>query len=242
MTKTIIHDNKTFTYIPKGKGFYWICRETSEILSTMRPNSPLVLKPSIASSGYYLVGFFTKQDRINVNIHRCMAEVFLPNTENFTQVNHIDGNKLNNSIENLEWCTPSQNALHAYRNRLSNSSHCSIEVHKYLLDGTYVTSYKSMHEAADKEGVNPSDIHNACNKKTKTAAKAQWSYDLLPSIDPYEGFNIVNYYIVDDVKVYSSKELESILDLSRASIHRRIKKHGSEFTHNNLKVQIVYSK
>ena len=54
----------------------------------------------------------------NHNIHRIIAQTFIPNPNNFPCVNHKDGNKLNNSIDNLEWCTHSDNTSHAYREGL----------------------------------------------------------------------------------------------------------------------------
>ena len=51
--------------------------------------------------------------RVNLYIHRAIALAFIPNPENKPCINHKDGNKLNNSIDNLEWCTHQENMIHA---------------------------------------------------------------------------------------------------------------------------------
>lgn len=67
-------------------------------------------------SGYYAVGLYSKSEKKQkmFYIHRLMATTFIPNPENKPCVNHKDGNKLNNSLENLEWCTYAENTRHAY--------------------------------------------------------------------------------------------------------------------------------
>ena len=51
----------------------------------------------------------------NIAIHKLVAEAFIPNSYNYKEINHIDGNKHNNRADNLEWCSRSQNMLHAYK-------------------------------------------------------------------------------------------------------------------------------
>lgn len=60
-------------------------------------------------------------------IHRLVAETFLPNWEKSLQVNHIDGNKANNSVSNLEMCTQSENMRHAFKTKLMTADHCKGE-------------------------------------------------------------------------------------------------------------------
>lgn len=70
-------------------------------------------KLSVSKQGYYCVGL-KDNDRIkNARVHRLVAEAFIPNPENKPYINHIDGNKKNNCVDNLEWCTPSENSRHA---------------------------------------------------------------------------------------------------------------------------------
>jgi len=63
----------------------------------------------------YMVAWLTKNSsRIGTGIHRLVALAFIPNPNNYKEINHIDGDKSNNSISNLEWCTRSENIRHAF--------------------------------------------------------------------------------------------------------------------------------
>ena len=77
-----------------------------------------IFKYRIDKYGYALFRFTKNNKRKNILGHRLVALAFLPNPENKPQVNHIDGNKANNRLENLEWCTDSENKIHAYKNGL----------------------------------------------------------------------------------------------------------------------------
>lgn len=75
---------------------------------------------SISNSGYPSIKLFIgmkygKRKYKNEYIHRLVAQYFIPNHLNYPEINHKNGNKLNNNVENLEWCTPSQNKLHKFR-------------------------------------------------------------------------------------------------------------------------------
>ena len=74
-----------------------------------------LLTPTKNKSGYLKVSLY-KDKKIKVfSVHRLVAEAFLKNNNNLPEVNHIDGNKENNNVSNLEWCTKQQNILHRFR-------------------------------------------------------------------------------------------------------------------------------
>jgi hypothetical protein len=78
---------------------------------------------TISKFGYQCISLYKKYHRLPVKVHRLVAEAFIPNTENKSQVNHKDGNKTNNHYSNLEWVTPSENISHAYKNGLKTKQH-----------------------------------------------------------------------------------------------------------------------
>jgi len=95
----------------KGLGGRYSVNEEGDVFSHRRG---IRLKPGITSRGYYHVDLAGKGKLV----HRLVAEAFLPDFLDKPQVNHIDGNKLNNHISNLEMATSSENLLHAYKTGL----------------------------------------------------------------------------------------------------------------------------
>ena len=71
-------------------------------------------------NGYYSVGLSEHGKVHTTLVHRLVAEAFLPNPDKLPCVNHIDGDKTNNNVDNLEWCTSKENNQHAYKNNLGN--------------------------------------------------------------------------------------------------------------------------
>lgn len=86
-------------------------------ISTKYKN-PKFLKPFLSKIGYYQIAFHIDKQQKCFYVHRLLAQIFIPNPENKSEVNHIDGNKLNNSIDNLEWVTRLENNLHALKTGL----------------------------------------------------------------------------------------------------------------------------
>ena len=80
-----------------------------------------ILKSQADSKGYQRVCVTVKRVKRTLKIHREVAKAFIPNPSDLPQVNHIDGDKNNNSVDNLEWVTNRENALHAIANGLWDS-------------------------------------------------------------------------------------------------------------------------
>lgn len=79
-----------------------------------------IMKKYIKPEGYVNACLYKDGKRKYIMVHVLVAETFIPNPENKKCINHKDGNKQNNSVKNLEWCSYSENHKHAYKNGLKN--------------------------------------------------------------------------------------------------------------------------
>jgi hypothetical protein len=103
---------KRMIYHRKDLGDYYLVSNTGEIKGV---KTGKIRKKNITNKGYYYVSISlgSKEDKPCIRVHRAVAETFLNNENNYPTVNHKDGNKLNNHVDNLEWCTYKENSTHA---------------------------------------------------------------------------------------------------------------------------------
>lgn len=101
-----------------------------------------------------------------IEVHTLVAKAFIPNPDNLPMVNHIDENKANNFVENLEWCT------NQYNIRYSNSK--SVDV--YTRDGEFVETFDAIVDAAAKYNVDATNISRCCKSQFGTCAGYQFRY------------------------------------------------------------------
>ena len=127
-----------------------------------------ILKPRTQNSGYLLIWLSKNGISKPYLMHRLIALEFIPNTQNYLCVNHKDGDKLNNQVDNLEWCNHSENLKHAYRvlkqKRNSKPVKC-VELNQI---------FPSMAEAAKKFNMSKSSIYHVLVGRNKTAGGYTW--------------------------------------------------------------------
>ncbi len=160
-------------------------REDGKVFSRYKPKTNKVwdkwteLKPVLdRGTGYLLVTCVNRKTkkRKNCFIHRLLAEAFIPNPDNKPQVNHKDGVKTNNALNNLEWVTAQENTRHAIALGLSDPTQTSKAVIQKTLSGEKIAVYSSIREASKITGIQAQNICKVLKKKRKTAGNFIWEY------------------------------------------------------------------
>ena len=129
-----------------------------------------------SKKSYFIVALYKDGKRDDLQVHRLVAEAFIPNPDNKPQVNHIDGNTYNNVETNLEWCTPKENTYHAWKNGLcENSVHIgssnpnSKRTRVYAVNGDFVGEYESVSLACDDLKVSKGNAHSCFRGERRSA-------------------------------------------------------------------------
>lgn len=156
---------------------------TGEIISkqTGKP-----LRFTVGKDGYCRVGIYNgKKHASRMYVHRIIAQALIPNPENLKEVNHLDGNKTNNSVENLEWCGRAYNMVHAYASGLKTGPHLGKLGHLnhnskpvrgiHQVTGEVVV-FPGASEAARNIGKHKSSVLNVLGGRRKTSGGYSWEY------------------------------------------------------------------
>ena len=166
------------------KGEYQVSN-LGRVKSFKTSKSGKIIKAWIQNTGYYTVAFGTKK----YSVHRLVAEAFISNPFKLEQVNHKDGNKLNNNVDNLEWISQKNNIRHAYKTGLMENVKYNNQIIKprakyveqYTLNGEFIKKFLGSVEAAKELKrknikTNAGSIRNVCNGTQKTAGGYVWKW------------------------------------------------------------------
>lgn len=134
------------------------------------------IKPFINNNGYYEIVIKKDKKQKHFRVHRLVAQAFISNLNNLPQVNHIDGNKLNNNVNNLEYCTQSENMRHAAKNNLLHNKGKKTKINQYDLNGNFIKTWNSMKEIENEYNVSHTTIRFCCKGKNKTSKGYIWRY------------------------------------------------------------------
>ena len=142
----------------------------------VRNKNGYILTPNIKNNGYHQVRLSIEGKQKSFLVHRLVMLTFAPidNPDDF-QVNHIDENKSNNDISNLEWCDREYNCNYGARNDKVSATRGKA-VNQYDLDGNFIKQYPSSRIAGNALGIYPTGIRSVCRGERKTAGGFKWEY------------------------------------------------------------------
>ena len=140
-----------------------------------------ILKPFMTPDGYLRIGLYDGKNkrRKTILVHRLVARAFLPSPPKKlkVEINHVDGDKENNYVENLEWVTHADNMRHAYKNKLiPNGRTRGVSVVAYNSDLQLVGTFDAISIASEKLGIGRGGIWRSCNSSYLKAGGYKWEY------------------------------------------------------------------
>ena len=170
-----------------------------------------LLKLSNTSTGYKKVELYKDKKRKSFKVHRLVAQAFIPNPENKREVNHIDGNKHNNKVNNLEWVTSSENKIHAFKMDLNPTKR---DLDENEIIRMYCEEKMSIHQIAKE--LNVADCAIIRRLKANDIEIKSISEQKL-------GFDIDKVDLKEELKNKSKSQLARELGCSRITIYKHLK-------------------
>ena len=160
------------------KKFIYEGQETDYSVSTegeVRKDTTNYILSQSSQQDYKFVSLIINGKQKRMRVHRMVALTFIDNPDNKPYVNHINGNRSDNNVEDLEWVTPSENTQHAVNTGLFKSGRTRAVI-QYNLNGEQMATFESATEAARQTGGSQSKITMCCRRQRDSANDYQWRY------------------------------------------------------------------
>lgn len=150
-------------------------KEYNDSLDHLRSSKKI--KKQVNNCGYEYVILSNKEEKHKtLTVHRIVAKTFIPNPEEKEDVNHIDGNKLNNNVNNLEWTTTQENIIKRYEIGIDGNNYKRVS--QFDKDGNLVGSFLSSYEAERITGISRTHIGGCCRGERLTAGGYVWKFEI----------------------------------------------------------------
>jgi hypothetical protein len=134
-----------------------------------------ILKRKINTSGYLYVDLWKDKRPHTIVVHRLVAMAFIPNPDNLPEVNHIDEDKTNPVVTNLEWVTKSENMRHGTCGQRMGRKHWKSVV-QMDMDGNVIKVWECAQHAHEELGISHTQIIAVCRGKCGSAGGFKWKY------------------------------------------------------------------
>ena len=192
------------------KKFIYEGIETDYSVSTegeVRKDTTNYILSQSAQQDYKFVTLLINGQQKRMRVHRMVAMTFIENPDNKPYVNHINGIRYDNNVENLEWVTQSENIQHAVRTGLMQNGRKKAVI-QYNLNGDRMATFESASEAARQTGGSQSKITMCCKRQRETANDYQWRY-----YDDIQDVQKVEKRFITGKKVAKCDEEGNILEI-----------------------------
>ena len=192
------------------KKFIYEGIETDYSVSTegeVRKDTTNYILSQSSQQDYKFVTLLINGQQKRMRVHRMVAMTFIENPDNKPYVNHINGIRYDNNVENLEWVTQSENIQHAVRTGLMQNGRKKAVI-QYNLNGDRMATFESASEAARQTGGSQSKITMCCKRQRETANDYQWRY-----YDDIQDVQRVEKKFITGKKVAKCDEEGNILEI-----------------------------
>jgi len=192
-----------------------------------------IMKPYTDKSRYLNIKLRYNEDKYSHQIHRLVAETFIPNPRNCLEVNHKDKTRNNNNVKNLEWCTSKENKVHAYSKGDCKLEH--VKVYQYDLEENFIEEFKSIKSVKEETGV---DLYNVKNKKDYIDEfvkynKFLWKFDYVNGDRVDVDIDGINWKIIKEFKNYAVSKKGEVYSIRKKMI---MKLHIKDVEYKTIKL------